>query len=137
MPQGRGKFVIDSVAACGRSIEAARRVLANTEGESLTTLQKRKTRFAETRSMPESALIEGRETEMEERLLALPKALSGLQAIGKDEWRGLYRSFARRGCTIGGRATGACEPMHGETRAVISGAAAKSRRKNTTEGDGT
>jgi hypothetical protein len=30
-PQGTGKFVIDSVAACGRSIEHARRVIAKGE----------------------------------------------------------------------------------------------------------
>jgi hypothetical protein len=37
---GTGKFVIDSVAACGRSIEHARMGHANAEGESLTTLEK-------------------------------------------------------------------------------------------------
>jgi hypothetical protein len=54
---GTGKFVIDSVAACGRSIEHARKGDANSSGESRDKPQNRKTRLAANRLGDEIAFI--------------------------------------------------------------------------------
>jgi hypothetical protein len=76
---GTGKFVIDSVAACGRSIEHARKGDATSSRESRDKPQNQKTLLPQTGSVDESAFIGASRCALNGKPMYPPKALKAFK----------------------------------------------------------